>query len=77
MPVTASDLRANIYKLLDEVIETGVPLVIERNGHRLTIVPEEPVSKLDRLEPHPDTIVGDPEDLVHMDWSSYWKPYLG
>jgi hypothetical protein len=76
MPITASELRANVYKLLDEVIETGVPLVIERNGHRLRIEPEVPVSKLDQLPDRPDAIVGDPEDFVHIDWSDYWKPYL-
>jgi hypothetical protein len=74
MVVTATELRQNIYKLLDEVLETGVPLEIERNGRRLRITPETPPNKLDRLVPHPDYIVGDPEDFVHMDWSHEWRP---
>jgi len=39
--MTASKLRQNIYRALDEVIETGVPLEIERKGKRLRIVPVE------------------------------------
>jgi hypothetical protein len=76
MKVTASRLRENIYRLLDQVLETGTPVEIERRGRILKIVPadEPPRSKLDRLEPHPGSIVGNPEDLVHLDWSSEWKP---
>jgi antitoxin (DNA-binding transcriptional repressor) of toxin-antitoxin stability system len=76
MAVTASELRQNIYKLLDEVLETGVPLDIERKGERLRIVPAEPLAKLDRLIPHPDYIVGDPDDFSHMDWYNEWQPDL-
>ena len=76
MKITASKLRENIYKILDEVLETGAPVEIERRGRKLRIVPGEdpPRRKLDRLEHRPDTIVGDPQDLVHLDWSSEWKP---
>lgn len=65
---------ADIYRLLDEMLATGVPLEIERKGKRLQIVPKQPRSKLDRLAPHPGSIVGDPDDLIHMDWSEYWSP---
>lgn len=74
MAITVSELRQNVYKLLDEVLEKGVPLDIERKGRRLRIVPVDQVSKVSRLVPHPETIHGDPDDLVHMDWSGEWKP---
>jgi antitoxin (DNA-binding transcriptional repressor) of toxin-antitoxin stability system len=76
MKITASKLRENIYKVLDGILETGVPVEIERRGRTLRIVPAEdrPNLKLDRLERRPDTIVGDPQDLVHLDWSTEWKP---
>ena len=73
MTVTASQLRGNIYRLLDQVAATGQPLVIRRHGHDLKIVPVSSGSKLDRLVKH-DCIVGDPESLVHQDWSSEWRP---
>ena len=74
MALTASQLRANVYVLLDKVLETGKPLLIERKGKRLRIVPEERVSKLSRLVERSDFIVGDPGNLVHMDWSKEWNP---
>jgi len=66
--VTATELRSNIYKLLDEVLETGVPIEISKGGQTLKIVPSEPVDKLKNLKPHPDFINGDPEDFVSMSW---------
>lgn len=74
MPVSASELRQNVYRLLDEVLRTGQPLEIERGGRRLRIVPVEAPAKLSRLSPHPGTIVGDPEDLVQLDWTHEWRP---
>lgn len=76
MSVTASHLRANIYKLLDQVLESGQPLEIERRGQKLRIVPVRPSSKLEKLVPRPDAIVGDPDDLVHLDWSAEWSGEL-
>lgn len=73
MTVTASKLRQDIYQLLDRVLETGQPLEIERKGRKLRIVPAEPVSRLARLSKR-DCILGDPEQLVSIDWSSEWKP---
>ncbi len=77
MALTASKLRANVYRLLDEVLETGKPLEIERNGKLLTIAPKEEKkkgSKLDNLPRREGFIIGDPDELIHMDWSSEWNP---
>ena len=77
MALTASKLRENVYRILDQVLETGVPVEIERRGRMLQIVPVEPPDRLAKLETNPNLVVGDPDDLVHIDWSSEWKPYLG
>ncbi|HWB71890.1 MAG TPA: type II toxin-antitoxin system Phd/YefM family antitoxin [Egibacteraceae bacterium] len=74
MAISASELRQNIYRLLDEVLETGLPLEIERKGKRLRIVPVHTGSRLERIQGDPELIVGDPDDLVHLDWSPYWRP---
>lgn len=71
--MTASQLRQNIYQLLDQVLETGVPLEIERKGRTLRIVPEAPRSKLDNLKRR-DCFIGDPDDIVEIDWSKEWNP---
>jgi len=70
MKVTPTELRKDLYNLLDHVIETGKPVKIERKGITLKIVIDPPAheSKLDNLKTR-NTINGDPEDIVHMDWS--------
>jgi prevent-host-death family protein len=72
MRVTASKLRADIYNILDETLKTGVPVEVVRKGRVLKIVPETKPDKLSRLKKR-DYIVGDPEDLVHIDWLSEWS----
>lgn len=69
--LTPTELRQNLYRLLDEVAESGEPISVERHGKRLTIAADTTPGRLERLVPH-DAIVGDPEDLVHMDWSDSW-----
>jgi len=72
MVYSATRLRQNLYTILDQVLETGIPVEIERKGLKLRIVPEKPVSKLERLEPH-DTIIGNPEDIITINWEKYWQ----
>ena len=72
MPITASKLRSDIYNLLDKILTTGTPLEVELKGRQLIILPAEQVTKLDKLTPH-HCINGDPENLVHNDWSKEWS----
>lgn len=76
MRVTASQLRADVYNLLDRVIETGEPLEIERNGVVVRLVAPRPRSWLDRLPRREGVVTGDAEDLVDLDWSGLWDPDL-
>jgi hypothetical protein len=71
MRITASKLRENVYRILDDVIETGVPVEVVRKGVVVRIVSEKPVSKLDRLKKR-DIFVGDSDDIIGMDWSKDW-----
>ena len=72
MRVTASKLRENIYTILDQALETGVPVEVVRKGKVLKIVPETKPDKLSRLKKR-KYLIGDPEDIVHMDWLSEWS----
>lgn len=72
MKITASKLRENIYNILDQALETGVPVEVERKGRILKIVPESKPSKLAKLKKR-DCLVGDPESIVHMDWLKEWN----
>lgn len=76
MVVTPSQLRSDVYRLLDRTLATGQPLQVKRKGRLLQIVPVAKGKKMDRLVQRPGTIIGSPDDIVHMDWSRYWKPYL-
>ena len=66
--VSPTELRSNIYKLLDEVLSSGIPLEINKGGKLLKIVPVEKGSKLENLTSRPDVIAGDPEELVTISW---------
>ena len=73
MILTASQLRSDIYRVLDRVLKTGESVGISRHGKILKIVPPKQSSKLERIKKPLCKINGDPEELVHMDWSHYWK----
>lgn len=72
-PVLASALRANIYKMLDRVIETGQPIEVRRGNRAVRIVPVENPSRLQQL-PRRKIVRGNAESLVTVDWSKNWKP---
>lgn len=65
MAIKASDLRKNLYCILEEMLETGEPIEIEHQGKllRITLVR----SKLDNLRPR-HHLLTDPEELVHLNW---------
>jgi hypothetical protein len=73
MTVTASVLRKDIYHLLDTVLATGKPLEVTRKSGTVKIIAEQSSPKISRLKKH-ECIQGDPEDLVHSDWSGEWQP---
>jgi len=74
--VSHINIQEDILQLLDKVLSTGVPVEIDRKGKRLLISPAKKRRELDCLEKHPEFIVGDPDDLVHINWSSEWNPEL-
>lgn len=72
-PVTASQLRQDIYRLIDHVLDTGEPLEIRRKGRRLRLISDGPQpDRLAAIHTNPSVIAGDPDDLVSVDWSGEW-----
>ncbi|HSD96620.1 MAG TPA: type II toxin-antitoxin system Phd/YefM family antitoxin [Sulfuricaulis sp.] len=63
--ISLTALRQQLFKVVDRIIKTGVPVEISRRGHKLRIVPVTKTSKLARLTPH-KAIIGNPEDLVEL-----------
>ena len=73
MALTASKLRQDIYRILDRVLETGVPVEVRRKGKTLRIIPDDPPSRMANLKPRP-YLLDNPDAIVHLDWSGEWKP---
>ena len=72
MKYTATALRKQIYKILDSVIDTGIPVEIERRGRSLRIVSDQKVSRLQRLQPH-QIVQGDSDNLPDLHWDQTWS----
>ncbi len=77
MTVTPTQLRADLYRLLDQVVATGQPLLVSRGGTTLRIARVEAAHMSEDPLPVPalcrDLVVGDPADLVTPDWSQFWQ----
>lgn len=72
MILTPSQLRSDIYRVLDRILKTGESVGISRHGKVLKIVPPFQASRLKRIKKMGKINV-DPQKLVHIDWSSEWK----
>jgi hypothetical protein len=75
--ITLTELRADLYKVVDQIIETGVSVEVQRNGHKIKIVLADGPSKLARLTERTGVINCDPEDIVHCDWLEEWSELQG
>jgi hypothetical protein len=65
---TTIELEKNINEILEEVLRTGNPIEINKEGKRLLISPVEKKSKLQNLIYRPQIIKGNPDDLVAIKW---------
>jgi len=66
--ITVPELRGNIHNLLDEVLNTGIPIEIDKGGKKLKIMPLDKANKLQNLISRPDVIKGNPDDLIDIRW---------
>jgi len=72
--ITPSQLRQDIYRIIDRVLETGEPLEINRRGEKLHLTPiSAERDRLARIHTNPDVMTCDPEILVTLDWSQEWN----
>ena len=71
--VKLTTLRRDLFRVVDRVLESGVPVAIDRNGRTLLLVPQEPASRLARL-PRRKLIRGDPLALVNAKVGTWREP---
>lgn len=73
--MNSTELRKNIYRILDQVIDSGIPVPIERKGKRLKIVLEEKTDKLMNLTKREGLNVK-PDEIIDLNWEQEWKPSI-
>ena len=80
MRVAPTKLRSDLYALLDRVLETGETIEVVRASGTIEIRPKVSARarRVKRKKPSVNRtlVVGSPDDLVHFDWSSHWRPFL-
>ncbi|TVR61461.1 MAG: type II toxin-antitoxin system Phd/YefM family antitoxin [Spirochaetaceae bacterium] len=67
MKVSATELRQNLYRIIDRVLETGESVEIERKGGTVRIEADRRNSIWDRLEAH-DVVTGS----IEAPWDDIW-----
>ncbi len=71
--LTATELRRDVYRVLDRILETGTPQEILRRGRRLMIVPSEPKRRRFENAPKHEVLNCSFEDLVATSWEHSWN----
>ena len=73
-PMTPTELRNDIYRVLDDVLESGIPQEILRGSRTLLLVPAE--GRRLRLEdlPRREALTCTPDELVATSWDQEWSP---
>ncbi|MCW1922483.1 hypothetical protein OKA05_07945 [Luteolibacter arcticus] len=80
MILTIEQFQKDAKPWLAKVKETGETLVLLSGAEAYEVRPagpgtaEQSVRIFEGELPKRSIIVGDPEDLVHIDWSSEWRP---
>lgn len=74
--ISLTELRNDLYNQIDTLIETGVPIELNRKGHLIKIITVSKPSKLVKLPKRKDFKIKNPEDIIHHDWLKDWNDHL-
>ena len=74
MAISSVEFSSKLEGVLDSVIESGIPVEIEHKGKTVRIVPMGKPRSIESLITRDGYLKVDPEEVVHMDWSTYWQP---
>lgn len=74
--MTLTELRKNIYSIVEEVLSTGKTIEIQSKGRTVLLTPGHQKSKIERLTSSVGkrAIVGNPDDIINNDWEKEWQP---
>ncbi len=71
--ISLTAIRSQIYKIFDQVLETGKPVYVKRKGRIIKIDLDKRLPRTKRLfsqPPRKNVVKGDPEELVNF---KSWK----
>jgi len=71
--LTLTTLRHKLFEVADRVLETGVPVAIERRGKTLLLSAQTVTSRLARLRRR-KLVSGSPESLVDVKAATWREP---
>lgn len=75
--LSATELRAQLYKVIDEVIATGTPQRVRRGDDSVLIVSEHGGRRLDLTKlPRRTATACTPDELVEQRFAELWRPDL-
>jgi hypothetical protein len=78
--MNATALRADLYRILERILETGVPVVVELRGRKVEIRPTAPPGKgkLARLVSRPNVLADDGSVSAFDEkaWTKKWNRRL-
>ena len=80
MIVSVTKLRKELFKLMDQIAQSGEPVFVDRNGIRIKISRDESseISKFDRIkEFQGESVLKCPiEEIENIEWDSVWEPHI-
>lgn len=71
--VSPTQLRKELYRLLDDILESGEGIEVPRGAGSVVLLPQRGPGKLASLKRR-DTIAGDPHELDSVSWEGLWQP---
>ncbi len=74
--ITATELRANVYRILDRILESGEAQEVVRGSSKLLIIPAEERKHSLKDRPKRDGLNCSLDELVATSWEKEWSPDL-
>jgi len=70
-----TELRKNIFSVLDTVLDEGRPVKVERRNRTLWIISDNPPSRTERLKnkKRDKCFIGNSDDILTIDWAVEWE----
>jgi hypothetical protein len=69
-----TNLRKNLFGILDKAARTGKSIEIESKGRKFRIIALKEPGRFSNLQKHPDVFSGNLDRLIDISWMTEWRP---